>query len=133
MGPGFFRSSALALRFVVFAMVLRAVIPAGYMPEGDRAAGGGFGFAICHGTVTDSDAPGENDGSRRTKQDCPFSLVNRLVMAAIEAPLPDFVLRSFSGLTPALEKSSRLTGRGSVHLWARAPPSLRIEKSTVPV
>ena len=112
--------AAFVLAHVFLALALRSTIPAGYMPEVPTQDGLLPGFVICHGA--DSGDPSDNGSPDHNKQNCPFSLINRLAMATADAPQVIAVAHIQRDLPFILPPQCVCERRTSASFLARGPP-----------
>ncbi len=121
----------LLIALFLFALTLRALVPAGYMPDADAALQRQLALTLCHmgGTLPGEplrtwDAAGQDDTSDQAANTlgCPFGLH---VYAAILPDLPVVVpVRTAVYLPTASSSPAPIVRRTSgPPLGSRAPPS----------
>lgn len=116
------RPAALLL---VAVMLLRGLLPAGFMPDRAVDPDGGFELVICHaGLDGASPQPVQQNGRQPVapaKAGCDFALLAQafLISKVAGVALPDRIaIAVLDGLAGVA-----LTGKGAVRGgWARAPP-----------
>lgn len=117
------RPTALAL---VVLMLLRALVPAGYMPE-RVGAEGAFEFVICHGGGEPAAAPTATGderapGAPRAQSACDYAVLAAAWLpaapqASVRPPARKAVAVRHAEAGPKLVERARMGGGG-----ARAPP-----------
>jgi len=113
---------AAALLVLLFAFSLRAMIPAGYMPD---AGANGFGLVMC-GPAVPADAdhtPNGDDGHDAPAPVCVFAAAGPVAGPADLPPLPRPVVLAIVRETPSARPAPPVAGRSEgPPPPARAPP-----------
>ena len=113
---GIFRA---ARHLAIIALVLRALLPAGWMPDAQA------GLAICSpatlGVIHHDGAPGHPDG-KIAHEECPFAAASQLASAL---DLPQLTLPAFHAFAAATDRAyaARVAARFTPQS-PRAPPAL---------
>ncbi len=129
-GQGDITRTDPALRFaagtLIFIFLLRALIPAGFMPDARALGDGRFELVICTSSgerVTHAIDPGSGSDAPETwaGADCPYHLSLAQIAAPDIAPVPvEFVIRAADGFSPA--SNVLLPPALGPPLGQRAPP-----------
>lgn len=117
----------VAIVLFVIAILVRALVPGGYMVQ--ASAEGGFEIVICTDGGTDTirvDAQGtpiEPSNSADTGDTCPFALASLSILADAATLAQDFIRQPVS-LDPILHADQRVRIAILAINAARAPPTL---------
>ena len=109
---------------IAIALLLKALIPAGYMLSDGAKGSGGVEIVICTASGSKLISAGEADGAPRKPSladaACPFALLGQLAVPAWRLPRPVFEERP----VPLLHASDLATAGIALPSWnARAPPA----------
>ncbi|HWQ87167.1 DUF2946 family protein [Brevundimonas sp.] len=113
---------AATLFALLFAVILRALIPAGYMPE---AGGNAFHLEICGsaGAVGTDGGPDPDEGSDGSESVCVFAAATPRAGPTDPPPLPPSPIVAFGHATaPALRDPPTAERSEGPPPPARAPP-----------